>query len=111
MLSRMPGYKNILPHTYLDIGGFDQGSNTYRLYQLGWRALIVEPNPQKTKIGTKVRPNDKVITAAVVPDSWNEQYVPMMCEGHHVQGISRAIPKIRASATADVAYNAKTKIL
>lgn len=113
VLSRMPGYKNILPHTYLNIGGFDpiQGSNTYRLYQLGWRGLIVEPNPEKTKHWDKVRPNDKVITAAVVPDSWNEQYVPMMCEGHHDarESISRAInPKIRASATADVAYNAKT---
>ena len=98
VLSRMPGYKNILPHTYLDIGGFDpiQGSNTYRLYQLGWRGLIVEPNPQKTKNWDKVRPNDKVITAAVVPDSWNEQYVPMMrrpsrCKGKAFQG--RSIPK------------------
>ena len=113
VLSRMPGYKADLPKTYLDIGGFDpiQGSNTYRLYQLGWKGVIVEPNPAKTKNWEQIRPNDKVITAAVVPDSWNEPYVPMICEGHHDarEGISRAInPKVRASEKADITYNART---
>lgn len=113
VLSRMPGYKTELPKTYLDIGGFDpiQGSNTYRLYQLGWKGLIVEPNPAKTKNWDHVRPSDKVITAAVVPDSWSEGYVPMICEGNHDarESISKAInPKVRASTKADMTYNAKT---
>ncbi len=112
VLSRMPGYKTDLPKTYLDIGGFDpiQGSNTYRLYQLGWTGLIVEPTPAKTKGWARIRPSDTVMTAAVVPNSWNEPYVPMMCAGDHDarEGIARALnPNIRASAKAEMTYRAK----
>lgn len=72
--------------------------------------MIVEPNPAKTKGWDQIRPNDTVITAAVVPDSWNERDVSMMCEGNHDarESISRAMnPRVRTSVKTDVTYTAK----
>jgi len=36
---------------YVDVGAYDplEGSNTYKLYQRGWRGLTIEPNPKQPR--------------------------------------------------------------
>ena len=70
-----------LDQAYLDIGGFDPvvGSNTFKLYQMGWKGVIVEPNKEKLRNWNRVRPNDLLIPAAAVPDSWAMDKVTMVC--------------------------------
>jgi len=40
-------------------------SNTYRLYQQGWRGLNIDANPQLVKLCERVRPRDINVCAAV----------------------------------------------
>jgi FkbM family methyltransferase len=83
ILERMRSRRE-LDKFYLDIGAFHpvSGSNTLKLYQLGWRGIVVEPNPSKTAEWSKFRPNDVVISKAVVPDSWLATDVTMRCSNH-----------------------------
>lgn len=69
-----------IPKTYLDIGAFHswRGSNTYRLYRLGWKGIVVDPNPIKLKSFEKDRPLDTRVQAAVVPDSFKADHVTMI---------------------------------
>lgn len=52
---------------FLEIGGYHPKrlSNTYRLYQKGWRGVIVEPNPEVKEIFNKVRPADLFLNIGV----------------------------------------------
>lgn len=63
--------KMYLPETrglYLDIGAGDPkfGSNTYFLYQLGWKGVCVEPIKKNIKKHKKSRPRDIQTQACVV---------------------------------------------
>jgi FkbM family methyltransferase len=61
-----------LNRAYLDIGAFHplRGSNTFRLYQMGWRGVVVDPNPAKIARFRTLRPDDVGLAMAVVPDTW-----------------------------------------
>lgn len=52
---------------YLDIGAAHpiQGNNTYLLYTMGARGVLVEPNPELTGLLRSVRAGDVVVGAAV----------------------------------------------
>lgn len=55
------------PVTYLDVGAADPilGSNTYLLYTLGGRGVLVEPNPMYVKRLRAARPLDTVVAAGI----------------------------------------------
>ncbi len=52
ILERIARKRKITPY-YVDIGGYHPilGSNTYKLYQLGWVGTVIEPNDKKPKAG------------------------------------------------------------
>jgi len=83
IIERIAAQKNIPPF-YLDIGGFHPiiGSNTFKLHQLGWRGIVVEPNQEKLMGWEQTRPNDVTICAAVIPDSWDVKTVSMACSNN-----------------------------
>ena len=45
---------------YLDVGAFHpfKYSNTFKFYELGWRGINIEPNPENFKLIEKYRPED-----------------------------------------------------
>jgi len=53
--------------TYVDIGAGDpkEFSNTYALYEKGWRGVIVEPFPKYKEQLLAVRPEDKLCTKVI----------------------------------------------
>jgi len=53
--------------SYIDIGAYDPiiGSNSYLLYRLGGRGVLVEPNPTLTSRLKSVRPGDTVLPVGV----------------------------------------------
>lgn len=53
--------------TYLDIGSFHpvRESDTYALYELGWRGTLVEPNTYFNLVVDENRPEDKLLNIAV----------------------------------------------
>lgn len=57
----------IEPATYLDVGAADPilGSNTYLLYTIGARGVLVEPNPMYVTLLRSARPLDKVVAAGI----------------------------------------------
>ena len=60
----------LLPTTagfYIDIGSGHPilGSNTYALYELGWRGILVDPVRANIELSQRVRPRDKSIHAAI----------------------------------------------
>jgi hypothetical protein len=69
---------------YVDIGAYHpfKGSNTYKLYLKNWKGVVVDPNPEKTKKFPKFRPEDLVITNAVIPDNWDITEVEMLSTGN-----------------------------
>jgi hypothetical protein len=68
---------------YVDIGAYHpfKGSNTYKLYLKNWRGVVVDPNPEKTRKFSSIRPLDICITKAVIPDSWSMTEVEMLATG------------------------------
>ena len=52
---------------YIDIGSGHPilGSNTYALYELGWRGILVDPVRANIELSQRVRPRDKSIHAAI----------------------------------------------
>ena len=69
--------------TYLDIGAFPpvHGSNTFRLYQMGWHGVVVDPNPAKIARFARIRADDIGLAKAVVPDAWSGDEVVMTDQG------------------------------
>jgi hypothetical protein len=53
--------------TYLDIGANDpiDGNNTYFFYQLGYRGVLVEPNPAFEECLKSERPRDTTLVAGI----------------------------------------------
>jgi len=60
--------------SYLDIGAFHPtiASNTYLLYLLGGRGVVVEPNPLVTDLLRRDRPGDTVVVAGISVDGRTE---------------------------------------
>jgi FkbM family methyltransferase len=60
-------YRGIGNMTYLDIGANDpiEGSNTYFFYRLGFRGVLVEPNPAFGERLKSVRRNDTTLVAGI----------------------------------------------
>jgi FkbM family methyltransferase len=60
--------------TYLDIGACHPtiSSNTFLLYVLGSRGVLVEPNPYMANLLTKARPGDRVLNVGVGFDDRSE---------------------------------------
>jgi FkbM family methyltransferase len=81
ILGRMDQSK--INKVYVDIGAYHpfKGSNTYKLYLKNWRGVVVDPNPEKTKKFSSVRPQDICLTNAVIPDNWDMAEVEMMATG------------------------------
>jgi len=52
---------------YVDIGSGHPviGSNTYALYKLGWKGVLVDPVPHNIFLSREIRKKDEVIQAAV----------------------------------------------
>jgi FkbM family methyltransferase len=53
------------PGHYIDVGAGDPivGSNTYQLYRLGWRGILIEPIGRLAERCRKVRRHDQVLEA------------------------------------------------
>ena len=53
--------------TYLDIGSYHPvvSNNTYLLYAVGGRGVLVEPNPFLAEMSRRVRPDDTMVEAGV----------------------------------------------
>ena len=66
---------------YIDIGaGMPKHiSNTYMLYELGWRGLLIEPCPLLTLLLRKDRPDDEIYEGAVLD---REGTVDIVTKGH-----------------------------
>lgn len=71
------GLKTKLPGAYLDIGAYHptNGSNSYRFYRTGSSGIVVDIGARKRRIWKIVRPRDRFIDAAVMPDTWESEYV------------------------------------
>lgn len=53
------------PGTYVDVGAghATRGSNTYRLYRMGWHGILVEPIERLAKSAARIRRRDHVVQA------------------------------------------------
>jgi FkbM family methyltransferase len=62
--------------TYVDVGAHHpfKGSNTAFLYLLGWKGLVVEPNPTYAPIYKKRRPRDVYVIAGVAETESQLEY-------------------------------------
>ncbi|MEM9346353.1 MAG: FkbM family methyltransferase [Planctomycetota bacterium] len=60
--------------TYVDIGAHDPVhlSNTYLLYTLGSKGLLIEPDPDCVKTLRRKRRRDTVLAAGISPDAYGE---------------------------------------
>ena len=60
-------YRGIGKMTYLDIGANDpiEGSNTYFFYRLGYRGVLIEPNPAYGERLKSVRRHDTTLVAGI----------------------------------------------
>jgi FkbM family methyltransferase len=61
---------------YIDAGAYHpcNGSNTYRLYLMGWRGLTIEPNPMAAKRFRKMRPRDQHLIEGIASGSGSLEY-------------------------------------
>ena len=64
------------PGSYLDIGSGRpvSGSNTYRLYKLGWSGILVDPIRTNFLLSKTVRPRDKSFNSLVGPSGSTSFY-------------------------------------
>jgi FkbM family methyltransferase len=76
------GYLGIQWIDYLDVGAYDPigGNNTYLLYRMGHRGLLIEPNVQMCQRLREVRPEDKVLEAGIGVTSAREADYYVMTE-------------------------------
>jgi FkbM family methyltransferase len=79
-----------IPQTYVDIGAGHpvRYSNTWLLYQHGWRGVTVEPIESHVRLHQTYRPGDTVLRSLVGPVRDNAVFVH--CEPYeysHVEGI------------------------
>jgi FkbM family methyltransferase len=67
-------YLNVRKKDYLDIGAWAPilNNNTYLLYSMGYRGLLIEPNIDACKKLREVRPGDKVLEAGIGVSSVRE---------------------------------------
>ena len=72
-----------LPGIYLDIGAHHptRGSNTYRFYRRGAHGIAVDIGDRKEQLWRRVRPRDRFVNAAVVPDFWPDSQVTFELSG------------------------------
>jgi FkbM family methyltransferase len=68
------GYLNVRKRDYLDVGAWAPvlNNNTYLFYTLGFRGLLIEPNPEVCKKLREVRPQDRVLAAGIGATSIRE---------------------------------------
>lgn len=61
---------------YVDVGAYHpkRFSNTYRLYNRGWRGINIDANPKSMNAFRRIRPRDTNIEAAVGPSSHSLTY-------------------------------------
>lgn len=66
------GLSAYAPGMYLDIGAHHPtcGSNTYRFYRRGAKGIAIDIGIRKQQLWRRVRPRDRFINAAVVPNGW-----------------------------------------
>jgi FkbM family methyltransferase len=62
--------RQLLPYgngRYVDVGAFDpvKESNTFILYERGWRGILIEPQPTYVERLRQIRPRDTVVESAV----------------------------------------------
>lgn len=80
---------------YVDVGAYDpfEGSNTYRLYQRGWRGVTIEPNPQATWKFKLWRGRDTHLEMGAAPSATTLRYyefdIPMLntMDGERAQSL------------------------
>jgi FkbM family methyltransferase len=63
----MLNYLNVRKKDYIDIGAWVPilNNNTYLLYTMGYRGVLIEPNIEACKKLREVRPGDKVLEAGI----------------------------------------------
>jgi FkbM family methyltransferase len=61
---------------FVDVGGLHpkRFSNTYLLYKMGWRGIVVEPNPDAEKLFRKTRRRDIFIPEGVAASTGSMEY-------------------------------------
>lgn len=71
------------PGMYLDIGAHHptSGSNTYRFYRRGAQGIAIDIGIRKQELWQRVRPRDRFINAAVVPNAWPGRDVTFQLSG------------------------------
>lgn len=86
----------LLPSTagfYIDIGSGHPilGSNTYALYELGWRGILVDPVKANVDLSHRVRPEDKSLHAAIgLSDSESVDFIEFETYQYSTTSESRA---------------------
>ncbi len=85
-------WKNRPQGFYIDIGAYHpiDLSNTHALYRQGWRGLTIDPNPGKTALFKKHRPEDRHITCAVGEQEGQATYYQFPVETLNTMDPARA---------------------
>lgn len=65
------------PGFYVDVGCNHPvyHSNTWRLYQLGWRGIAIDANQEIIEMYKKIRPKDQVVTALVSDVEYEMEFI------------------------------------
>jgi len=66
--------------SYIDIGCYhpSRGSNTFKFYRNGSSGLVIDVGEKKKRFWARVRPRDKFINAAVVPESYKGKKIKFL---------------------------------
>ena len=85
---------------YVDVGAYDpiEGSNTYKLYKMGWRGITIEPNPGASWKFNLLRGRDRHLTVGVAPQPTTLQYHKFRI------GMLNTMDGERAKSLADSGY-------
>ena len=92
--------KNKKTGTYLDIGAFHpfQHSNTAWFWMKGWHGINVDANPITIKLFNKIRPSDKNIWAAIIPQSESQKGITettlMLPDNNKISGVGTCNPSV-----------------
>lgn len=78
--------------TYVDVGANHpvSGSNTFRLYNRGWKGIAIDPNPQFAADFRKYRPRDHYLTEGVSLAEENLIYFRFRADVYNTLDPSRA---------------------
>jgi hypothetical protein len=70
---------------YIDIGAFHptRGSNTFRFYQKGSHGIAIDIGVEKERIWKFSRRRDKFINAALVPESYEPEFIKFYKSGNY----------------------------